>query len=73
MEVRRPPERMVFERNVDVRGTEGRQSDDRMYSLHDKDSEYPRRMQVQRVWRYGGMEIRMMWMVLCLINMNTRQ
>jgi hypothetical protein len=64
---------MVFERSVDVRGTEGRQRDDRMYGLDDKDSEYPRRMQVRGVWRYGGMEVYTMWMVLCLIDMNQGQ
>jgi hypothetical protein len=64
---------MVFERSVVVRGTEGRQRDDRMYGLDDKDSEYPRRMQVRGVWRYGDMEVYTMWMVLCLIDMNQGQ
>jgi hypothetical protein len=71
--VRRPPEGMVFEQNVVVRGTEGRQRDDRMYGLDDKDSEYPRRMQVRGVWRYGDMEEYTMWMVLCLIDMTQLQ
>jgi hypothetical protein len=44
-----------------------------MYGLDDKDSEYPRRMQVRGVWRYGDMEVYTMWMVLCLIDMNQGQ
>jgi hypothetical protein len=64
---------MVFEQNVVVRGTEGRQWVDRMYGLDDKDSEYPRRMQVRGLWRYGDMEEYTMWTVLCLIDTNQRQ